>query len=375
MNHILIKEHNLVLLLSKPQWEADDVREVFKLLESYLDWSLVLGLLQFHRIAGVAWKNISSEILNENELKCSSYKFILLVKKLYEVQKIKAEGQLKKTIKVCQALEAENIQYAVLKGIVLSNCIYKDLGARDFNDNDILIHPCHIKQAINVLLRFGYIQGEYDEVKNSILRKDRQELLFHSLVSHEVHPFVIKVNDHPCMNNHIVDLQFSVDLNTGNRTDDLVEKLLINGQRVNLQSYGAVSTLSWMDFLIFLCIHYYKEAITLKYVYEYKDQLIYKICDIFHFVKNKDIVLDWECFLQRTIEMNAEKAVYYSFYSLNEVYGEVVPMEKLEVIRSEDLAFLNQVYKYGKEEVVHIWNDSLISRVFNITKMKDIELM
>lgn len=122
-------------------------------------------------------------------------------------------------------LTENQIEYVLLKGISLSKHIYNDMGLRDFNDNDILVHPNDIEKAKNLIISLGYEQGEpMNDTK--VAKPNRKELLVRKLSSHEIVPLVKNVSDvEHFLTQHIIDLHFSVNLMTKNHNVNIIKEL------------------------------------------------------------------------------------------------------------------------------------------------------
>lgn len=102
--------------------------------------------------------------------------------------------QYKYTSFICDLFDESGINYVLLKGLFDAQYIYEDIGLRSFNDNDILVHPNQVQDAINLLKTHGYIQGKARE-QRKIIPANRKDIIKHSLVSHEVFPLAIEIND------------------------------------------------------------------------------------------------------------------------------------------------------------------------------------
>lgn len=108
---------------------------------------------------------------------------------------------------------------------------------------------------------------------------DRREIVVRPMISHEVIPLRKKIENNLFVRTHEIDLQFSIDLVTSNRTDELVEEILGRIIEIPLEQ-GSCYSLSWEDHFLFLCNHFYKEATTDYDVKLYNDLSLYKLCDI-----------------------------------------------------------------------------------------------
>ena len=58
-----VEEKRLVILLSKPNLNEFEIKELVNLLNSYLNWDKVIGMLEMHRVSGIAWHNLKQYFL------------------------------------------------------------------------------------------------------------------------------------------------------------------------------------------------------------------------------------------------------------------------------------------------------------------------
>ncbi|PFL57204.1 hypothetical protein COJ27_29835 [Bacillus cereus] len=363
-------EQELVLLLSKLELIEDEVKYVSDLLNQDLDWSRVVGLLHFHRIVGNAFCTLKKyNLLNRNKMK---YGYLVKILGLvYNAQLHRGEEQLKSVLNICELLNKEKIDYVILKGIVLSNSVYRDMGVRVFNDCDILVKSDQLQQVSTLLKSQGYIQGEFCHAVNEIKPAKRREIIQQPLISHELLPFE-KKSDSQFIESHIVDVQFSIDLRTNTRTDDIVNKMIEKSQNVLIKDVP-VRTLSWDDTLLFLCIHFYKEAISYEEIEGYRDILLYKILDIYKLLGNNYIKIDWYNFYKITNEYDQNKAVYYAFYILDNIYPNILPDGCLEKIKPKSTEFVS--YVIDKDKNTWVWQDEISQRLFTINKLVNLEML
>ncbi|REK71607.1 nucleotidyltransferase family protein [Paenibacillus paeoniae] len=363
-------ENQILLLFSKSSMIQEEVELFTKLIGQHMNWSYVLGQLYFHKIPGIAWRNISKYILEQGNIKCAYSKLYSTLQQTYLSNIARAKEQFELSIPLLSQLEREGINYALLKGIVLSNSIYNDYGCREFNDLDILIDRASIKEVSQILNKLGYVQGTIDFRTNKVISSERKEIALWSMVSHEVYPF-IKQFDMPLSKYHKADIQFSIDLLTSTRTDEEVSVFLKRSQTVSIMGHK-LSTLSWADFLIFLCIHFYKEAINYDEVIKYKDLLLYKSCDIHNMVNNHNLNIDWYQLIDTVKTFNIEKSIYYSLYYVSQLYGNFIPVFVLEALKPNNLDYLNKVTFYEKDHGLFTWTDTIVNRFFNPMRVSEL---
>lgn len=52
-------EQRVILLLIKPDLQEKEEKELLELLQTHMNWSSVLGMIIVHRVAGIAYKQLS----------------------------------------------------------------------------------------------------------------------------------------------------------------------------------------------------------------------------------------------------------------------------------------------------------------------------
>lgn len=360
------KEHETILLLLKPELDEIEVNRLNELMRTHMDWAEVIGLIQTHKIAGVCWKSVNSYVSEHEDRRFTYPSIIDYLKTSHKIQSLKAKEQVTHLFNICDELEKQGINYVLLKGIVLSGCVYNDFGVRDFNDNDLLVHPNQLKECLEIIKDMGYTQGGVSPISKKIFIKSRKEIITRPLISHEVIP-LIKKTENSLLDYHMIDLHFSINLMTGDRTDSLVFNLLNQSIRVKIDKYY-FNTLDWNHHLIFLCIHFYKEATTLRDVLLYKDLMLIKLSDIHHVICMLARSEDWDAndFLMFVNSKNYIKEVYYTLYYLKVVFGDTLIRQFIEQLHIKDDKFLSEVYRNG--DMVYRWEDDIIDRVFNMNR-------
>ncbi|MED0823851.1 MULTISPECIES: nucleotidyltransferase family protein [Bacillus cereus group] len=358
-------EHSIILLLSKNPLNDVEIELLRNLMNTHMDWSKVMGLLSFHRISAVAWKNIKKYILADASQRFKCGHLINYLEFIYSSQEVKALEQLHCIEKVCTAFEKVNIRYVIQKGIILSSFAYQDIASRISNDTDIIVHMNDVMEVQSILKSLGYSQGNYDFVNNKLVPAERKEIVMSTLVSHEVYPFTKVTNEYNVLKSHQVDIQFSVDLMTNVRTDSIVEEILARRKKVKIND-SILYTTDWEDLLIFTSIHFYKEAAILSEVLKYKDLLLYKICDLYYILTSPSIKINWKEFVNRTKSYGFTEAIYYALYYVESIFGNIVPHEFLEQLKPSSLNYLQQVYK--GTELKFEWNDEILDRVFKMNR-------
>jgi Uncharacterised nucleotidyltransferase len=360
------KEEQLVILLSKQNLNEEEVSRLNTLLNEYIDWSKVIGYIQLHRLSGIAWTNINKYYLVTGKEKPTYHGILKFLRQTHKLQELRVRQQIKHTIQICKVFEENDIRYVLMKGAVLSLGVYNDLGSRDFADNDILIHRHDISKVTELLKQKGYIQGNENKKNGLVESANRREVMLRPMVSHEIYPFAKSIEDGLFIDTHYLDIHFSVDLLTTNKTDDKVQQMLEDSITIPFSDINMPS-FNWEDMLIFLCQHLYKEATSKLEILMYRDLGLYKLCDIQYLINNKKDIIDWNVFLEKAVEGGFREGVYYSLYLANQVYDCVPEKDVLEKLKPKDLDYFNQ-YTDDKQQT-YAWNDNdVLTRIFNFNR-------
>ncbi|MGY1422629.1 nucleotidyltransferase domain-containing protein [Bacillus cereus] len=369
MNYNILKdEHKLVILLSKRNLNVAERQDLVELLHKDLEWDKVIGMLEMHRVAGIAWLNIKQYFFNDNRNRCAFPRLYKFLKNSYSAQKYRAEEQFKYTSMVCKLLSDNAIEYVLLKGISLSEYVYEDFGLRDFNDSDILVHPNDIEKAKDLIISLGYEQGETKHY-TKVIKPNRKELLVRKLSSHEIVPLIKDVSEQEVfLTQHIIDLHFSVNLMTKNHNFNIIEDLFARKIRVEINNQE-IAMLNKEDLMIFLAEHFYKEAICYRDVKMHKDLLLYKLCDLYYLVNKKE--LDWNFILDFSKKYNFDNQLYFSLKYIQEVFKTTSFNWILEKLIVKEDMVMNNVYFYDSNNIAFVYmDDNLVDRMFDIHKVR-----
>lgn len=326
-NTTLSKELNLLIKLTKPKLNQEDISIIKEELKEKINEIELLGLIQYHKVTGPVWSNIK-----EHFIKSFDSNVLRSLDLFHKAQKLRAEEQLKELEKMCSFLDVKGIDYVILKGVSLSGLIYQDIGARLSNDIDILVHPNKIEDIINLFNEHGYIQGYYNHKEKSVMPASRRDIITAPLTTHEIIP-LIKANDGRMLEHITFDIQFSLELMTGTRTDDKVSDFL--GRRVKKRIFKhSFFVPSSEDILLFLTLHFYKESLN-----EYKNKkkiayLLYKLTDLKFLLTKKDLNINK--FNDITFQYDFRQEVYNTFCVLNDIYPGTLPNSYIDIFKHND---------------------------------------
>ena len=162
---------------------------------------------------------------------------------------------IKERFKACAPLFAQSdIPYAVIKGAVLSQAMYRDPLIRASGDIDLLIRRQDADKIKQLFLENGFVQGRVTE--NGIVPFTRRELLFQASLSHQTAPYVKATGNKLCP---YVNVDVNMDIlwgESGKKAD--MEYVLAHTEQGALSGFTFQKLTPEMEFLA-LCLHHYKD--------------------------------------------------------------------------------------------------------------------
>ncbi|MFG3012226.1 nucleotidyltransferase family protein [Streptomyces cinerochromogenes] len=355
------QEIELVLLLSLPDPRPDEVGTMLELLNAQLDWNQVLGMLTVHRVIGVAWHNFVRYAIEHRQTLRSGY-FMKSLKSTAVAQRLMAQEQMVLTAEVQRSLSRAGVRSAILKGGAVAAMAYSDLGMRAFHDNDLLVDRERLPDVAAVLQDAGYDQGSWDYATGSVRPAPRRQALHVAMHSHQTYPYMKPTPEASTLECHRLDVHFSIDLMTANRSDTAVASLLDG--RIEL---GGLSVISPIDMLVFSCVHFAKEATHRSEVLVLKDLVLYKLVDILALMSDQNV----DDLPVRAERLGFSREVYFALHHADVVFPGRIPRSVLDRMRPDDLGYLDEVY--DGQGMAHRWRAPMVRRMFNIHRLRELD--
>ncbi len=146
----------LMLLLARRGLTDDVVAQARGLVEGDLDWQRFGDVASAHGTVLLVYPHV------HQYLKGAMPRDVLRgIQSRYHLLRIHCEVRTAGLLRVLGALEAAGVDALTFKGPALATQAYGELGAREYNDVDILIHPEHIARADAALGDLGYRQDAW----------------------------------------------------------------------------------------------------------------------------------------------------------------------------------------------------------------------
>ncbi|GIQ71272.1 hypothetical protein DUZ99_13040 [Xylanibacillus composti] len=362
-------EQELVLQLS--QFRTADKERVEEILGQKLDLAEILGHLTYNRTAGIAYhtlRAINAPFFNRE------FEMVLFL--VHQVQELRTKSHNQYITQIAKAMKESGIPHAFLKGSILAHSIYP-AGCRISSDIDILLNGDDLTACSNVFKELGFIQGFHDENQNIVVPATRRELINYRMNYGEVVPFR-KVVDDPGINLIEIDINFSLDW-LPHGTEQAVSNFIAQSEDYTFDNGQKVSALPKEYFLAHLCVHLFKEAQVITWVEWQRDMGLYKFVDIYGFLTDPNLSINWEKFVQILTENDIVEDCYYAleytrtfFPVLNENQGFVDMMARIKPANTD---YLEQVIDGGNPDVKYKWKKDLLTRFFDLKRIDLLEKM
>lgn len=356
-------ERQLVLMSSI---EIDnEFADAFKnMLDKPVNWSEVMFQLVTHRTLNMFYYNLKKFKLTgilEKEL-------LRLMDSQCQVYEERNNYYLQELSSILKVFEKNEVVVPILKGNLLASTVYPSIETRLFNDLDMLMKLDDVAHVTKSLESIGFVQGHFDEEQGIIIEATRKEKMLQQMVSHELQEFQ-KISSNKFAKLVQVDINHDI-LWKGNcpykvDTRDLIKRALpvqINDTKGYMLDY--------IDNIIQLSCHLYKEATLMMWITDLRDLKIYKFADIYMYVKKFYEQIDWQQLVERVKGYVLEKVVYYNFYYIEMMFGEIVPENVMSSLQPSDLTYLDEYGIENKES--SIWEFDFFTRLFDTNRVLNI---
>lgn len=342
-------EHEMILtvvLKNKTQLECERIEKLFS---QRVDWCEIAGQVINHRLGGYFYYGLKDK--QRNQLPGEFKKGLELLIYAQEEQFKNRAIELNNIVKV---FEQYYVEYACLKGAVFCAELY-EAGERRSNDIDIMVEEKNLRKLDLAMRSCGYIQsflknGKFEEAS-------KREKLIQRMNYHDLVPYVKRIPDGIIE----VDINFLFD-SKENIVDSKVFKYGLNEYSNN---FYKVKGLPFETHLLFLCIHFYREATNTIWTKGKRDIVLYKVVDIINLIRihNNELNVSNICGLAK--ELKIDKKCYFTFKTISKIYpNEKILKELYEGMEREKLNEMELVYVEGENRYIKR-NKSFEDEIFN----------
>lgn len=356
-----IKEFKLyeqaVLLLSRTSIDDGIIAYLNGIMNSHdFDWDRFMGTIINHRVNGVVYRNM----LNLDHTPLQVERTLQYIYMAQGKRNMLHRAEIKK---IFEELEKANVKYAFLKGSVLNSVFYK-YGERISNDTDIMVSPSDLTKVSKICSELGYFQGF---IKKGVeVPATKKEILFAKMNTYEIVPFVKKI-DSEFFPFHSIDINYKL----SNDEDGKLSEVLIENTEIIEYSNHKIRSMSIENFLIYLCVHLYREATMLFKIRSGDDLALYKFMDIHFYISKMNDKINWIKLKETAVYINRFNDVYYTLYYTEKLYPGTINLSILELFKPKNVEYLNQYFGKDNSNEVYNWDMTFEQRMFNCERCNE----
>jgi hypothetical protein len=316
-------QDELLLLLISPEI---DVRRIGNLFKYKIDWEIFLQIALNHRVAPLVFYHLQAlSLLTEippNIAKVLHNSYLHTLKRNIDYYS--------ELTNILRALKREEpIDVILLKGPAFAETVYGNIGARGFNDIDLLLRNEDIERAQTILSASGYSL-------NTGFRPERyyHEYHFHLPYSRKTKEAVFNIELHW----NLYAPRWPIRINMEGFWLEAIP-LTINDTHLK--------SLSWNHNLLYLSWH---NAIS-----SFRELL--GLCDMARIIYRFETEVSYDFILDEAVRTNLKIPVYYSFYLIQKLFGipADIDIKRIEPQKKET-RFLNSLFT--KEHILQQYVES-----------------
>lgn len=275
----LPNETRLMLCCTRTEVDTSLKHQIQELLRLPLDWEYLIEQSRYHEILPLLYYN-----LNKFHRQDIPETALTILKKSYYFTLTKNMRLWREFCCIQDAFNKAGIKVIPLKGIILSETLYHNLGLRPMVDIDILIQEKDLLIAEKQLIQLGY----------KIYLKDLPKDYWRRYHCH----FQFCQRD----KNIILELHWALAPPRPNKID--ISEIWQRSGVQNIDHFETL-TLSREDMLLSLCLHICKNISSLQYL------KLKNLCDIHELISQYNSKLNWEYIINKIILWRLRSAFYY----------------------------------------------------------------
>jgi Uncharacterised nucleotidyltransferase len=358
---VISPEAELVLSLCRPRPVPAQLLRATELLAQDLDWGRVIDHAQRHRVTPAVWANVL-RLGARDVVQMHRHLFRAMV--LYN--SLRSEAFQREFREVRSVLAENGLLALVRKGIYLASAVYPDPSLRYMSDIDLLIRRSDAENFKGPLQRLGYQQGKV--VNNDrVIEPIRREVEAFWLINASSLPAFQRPTSDPCIQLFRIDLRYHIlEPSMGNRFE--IDEWFARSREEWL--FGAFTHMpSREDFFIDLCVHLYREAVTLSGIEASKDICLSKFVDVAEVLASPHAAPDHARLTELADRYSLRREIYFALAQTAGLLPDSVDESLLQALDPGDRAYLDEFgtidQRRGK------WREPLLRRAFDYKRHKD----
>jgi hypothetical protein len=351
---LISPEAELVLCLCRPNPTPAQTRRAEELLRADLDWGRVTEHAARHRVLPAVFSNVTALGGRMGEV----FRQLARATMLYNGARFDAFRR--EFTRLRAAFEDRALAALPRKGIYLASAVYPDPAWRAMGDIDFLVRRRDSDALRAVMHDLGYQQGSVSADYRRVTPISREVEAFWLLHAGSMPSFVRPVND-SVLDVFAVDLRYSILEPAMNKKFDM-ESIFAGSRRAWFQ--GRQTTLcSRADFFLDVCVHLYREAVTLTAIEHQKDIRLYKYVDVAELLASPSEAPDPTELARLCSAADLRKEMFFVLSQTAQLLADSVPANLLDALDPGSHGYLDE---YGTVDgKPGTWQDPLPVRAFD----------
>ena len=294
----LLPEDRLIISSININPNTSELKQINDLIPQVQDWNYLITTITDRGIGPLLFKKLpllsnSTLIPLDVQTKLQQFYYKTLSRSMVLYEHFR---------KIATVFIEEGIELIALKGIYLSEYLYKDIALRQFSDIDLLVRKEDAHSCLELLSEMGYVEsdsGETDFVKSQV-----------------------EIIHYPPMVKDGVSIEIHIKLHAIAETYHLPTATMWQNAVPTIINNTPVKVLAPYDLLIHLCVHLDKH---------FRIGHVQFTCfmDITNYLREFALSINWIMFAEVCIQYNAEAAVYKHLLLINKYMNAPVPADVL----------------------------------------------
>ncbi|MCH7520678.1 MAG: nucleotidyltransferase family protein, partial [Candidatus Marinimicrobia bacterium] len=286
--------------------EEDDRDALISALEEPFEWEQFIEKARWHKLEGLAYHHLRTEpfvgqVPPEALLKLKGFYLRNVARWLH----YRTEWH-----DLIEALKAEGVPAAVMKGGALVERIYKDPGTRPMSDLDLLVPFDRADDAWSVVRSMGYRQTVDEDERRRMIEVDRQL----PMLVHPTKAIVVEIHT------HLVEINSPMRFDIGVFWPTMQEAEIAGTTALVFQPEFELAN---------QCLNFFKDRLLFSY------SALGQLCDVAEVVRTHRDQIDWSLFGPEGPVPSLTGPVFCALYLARQLFGAPVPTIELDRLAPE----------------------------------------
>jgi len=271
---MLSNENQLLVYSTHVKLSSSSHQDIARLLQQSLDWDEIVTAASWYAVKPLLYQRLRENTANQ----LVPPMVMQQLKKAYDNIAVRNMYIYATLTRLLSRFNQEGIKCIVLKGAMLADTVYGDIGLRPMQDIDLLFNKEDLSRAIPICLELGYL---HEGSKSPQLYLDSHH---HITYTHPDTDIPIELHWHIAHDRHPQRLRL---------TDDVLIKQWFERIRPVTLSKVEAWTLCPTDLLFHLCLHFLKHRVPVKGALFETSTALLQLSDIVRTIHYYGDAIDW----------------------------------------------------------------------------------